>query len=170
MKKKYILLLCLHVFLSSLLVLSASAHGGKTDSNGGHYDDSTGEYHYHHGYPAHDHRDADGDGDVDCPYNFDDKTNHDSNSSDSDSNSATSNSTEPQIAHKKVAFWDVIGVMIIWLFPALGLSQFVLIVLGGLIERIFGEVDENREWIISLIIWGVSFLIIYIFLIWDTLK
>ena len=31
------------------------AHSGGTDSNGGHYDRSTGEYHYHHGYPAHQH-------------------------------------------------------------------------------------------------------------------
>lgn len=30
-------------------------HSGKTDGNGGHYDHSTGEYHYHHGYPAHQH-------------------------------------------------------------------------------------------------------------------
>jgi hypothetical protein len=31
------------------------AHPGRTDSDGGHYDHSTGEYHYHHGYPAHQH-------------------------------------------------------------------------------------------------------------------
>ena len=41
------------------LVLSISfvslAHSGRTDSAGGHYDRSTGEYHYHHGYPAHQH-------------------------------------------------------------------------------------------------------------------
>lgn len=30
-------------------------HSGGTDSQGGHYDHSTGEYHYHHGKPAHDH-------------------------------------------------------------------------------------------------------------------
>jgi hypothetical protein len=39
----------------------AFAHPGKTDKNGGHTDKSTGEYHYHHGYEAHQH-----DGDV-CP-------------------------------------------------------------------------------------------------------
>lgn len=31
------------------------AHSGRTDSSGGHYNHSTGEYHYHHGYPAHQH-------------------------------------------------------------------------------------------------------------------
>lgn len=50
------------------LALSASAHSGKTDVNGGHYDKSTGIYHYHHGYPAHQHTGGR------CPYDFDDKT------------------------------------------------------------------------------------------------
>lgn len=54
------------------LTLPASAHKGRTDANGGHYDHSTGEYHYHHGYPAHQHINGA------CPYNFDDKTNHSS--------------------------------------------------------------------------------------------
>jgi hypothetical protein len=39
-----------------------------TDGNGGHYNSSTGEYHYHHGYPAHSHTNG-----V-CPYEYDDKT------------------------------------------------------------------------------------------------
>lgn len=50
------------------------AHPGRTDSNGGHTDHSTGEYHYHHGYPAHQHTDMDDDGVLDCPYLFDNKT------------------------------------------------------------------------------------------------
>lgn len=61
-----VLFLCLSVV--------ASAHPGKTDSDGGHTDHSTGEYHYHHGYSAHQHSDVDGDGVLDCPYLFDDKT------------------------------------------------------------------------------------------------
>lgn len=44
------------------------AHTGRTDLNGGHYNRSTGEYHYHHGYPAHQHTNGA------CPYDFDDKT------------------------------------------------------------------------------------------------
>lgn len=58
--------------------LSASAHGGRTDENGGHVDSSTGDYHYHHGYPAHAHFDIDGDGIIDCPYHFVDLTDHSS--------------------------------------------------------------------------------------------
>ncbi len=51
-----------------LLTSFASAHSGKTDANGGHWDNSTGEYHYHHGYPAHQHTNGI------CPYDYDDQT------------------------------------------------------------------------------------------------
>lgn len=56
--------------LSSFAVL----HSGRTDGNGGHFNHSTGEYHYHHGYSAHDHYDMNGDGIVDCPYYFKNNT------------------------------------------------------------------------------------------------
>jgi hypothetical protein len=69
------LALCLH------LPVIAFAHPGGTDSSGGHIDHDTGDYHYHHGYPAHDHYDMNGDGIVDCPYRFDDKTGSSSNES-----------------------------------------------------------------------------------------
>lgn len=64
------------LLLLAILVTPAFAHPGRTDSNGGHYDRSTGKYHYHHGYPAHQHYDINGDGTPDCPYNFKDTTSH----------------------------------------------------------------------------------------------
>lgn len=88
-------------FLSVLLLVTPIlAHAGKTDSKGGHTDSSTGDYHYHHGYSAHDHYDMDGDGIADCPYLFDDKTGSSSGSSsgtsstDSVSNSSHSTRNE----------------------------------------------------------------------------
>ena len=66
------LLIALAICLN--LPVIAFAHPGRTDSSGGHTDHSSGDYHYHHGYPSHDHYDMDGDGIVDCPYRFDDKT------------------------------------------------------------------------------------------------
>lgn len=71
------------ITLVAVLVSFTVLHSGKTDSHGGHYNHSTGEYHYHHGYSAHDHYDMDGDGIVDCPYSFKDNTNK-SNSESSD--------------------------------------------------------------------------------------
>lgn len=73
MKRKnipYLLLLFLYLLFAASLIVYA--HPGKTDANGGHYDHSTGEYHYHHGYPAHQHPNGI------CPYNYDDKTRSDS--------------------------------------------------------------------------------------------
>lgn len=58
------------IIVASLIILlpaSIFAHPGRTDSNGGHYNRSTGEYHYHHGYPEHQHKNG-----V-CPY--EEKTN-----------------------------------------------------------------------------------------------
>lgn len=62
--RKIVLMIC----ALALLSMCASAHPGDTDENGGHYDHSTGEYHYHHGYPAHQHT-----GGV-CPYDYDNRT------------------------------------------------------------------------------------------------
>lgn len=74
MRKTLAVSLCFILLL--ILTVTARAHSGRTDGNGGHTDHSTGEYHYHHGYSAHEHYDMDGDGDIDCPYEFDDKTDH----------------------------------------------------------------------------------------------
>lgn len=62
------------IIMALLLLTVVSAHPGRTDSHGGHYDSETGEYHYHHGYAAHQHTDLNDDGIPDCPYDFDDKT------------------------------------------------------------------------------------------------
>lgn len=64
-----IIFLLLFTLLMGIPVL---AHSGGTNSDGGHYDHSTGEYHYHHGQPAHDHPNGE------CPYSS-------SNSASSDS-------------------------------------------------------------------------------------
>lgn len=67
------LLFVLTLLLSFPLVVYA--HSGGTDANGGHYNRSTGEYHYHHGYSAHLHP-----GGV-CPYDYNDRTGYSSSPS-----------------------------------------------------------------------------------------
>ena len=81
--------LAILLLLAFLLAMPVHAHPGKTDSNGGHWDYSTGEYHYHHGYTEHQHWDMNDDGILDCPYNFENKTNE--NNSASSENNATNN-------------------------------------------------------------------------------
>lgn len=75
-----------------IYVVPVLAHSGRTDSQGGHYDSETGEYHFHHGYPAHQHYDIDGDGKPDCPYDFVDKTGSRSGSSSGSSAKAAKDS------------------------------------------------------------------------------
>lgn len=80
MKKAVIVVLIL------LLCHVAFAHSGGTDSKGGHTDRSTGEYHYHHGYSAHQHENG-----V-CPYDNDDKTTSSGSSTRSSSGSTATTS------------------------------------------------------------------------------
>lgn len=56
------------IVTATLFSFAVLAHPGDTDNQGGHTDHSTGQYHFHHGYPPHQHT-----GGV-CPYEFDDKT------------------------------------------------------------------------------------------------
>lgn len=111
-----VLLLC--VFPS--LISVAYSHPGNTDSSGGHYNRSTGEYHYHHGYPEHQHYDTDGNGSIDCPYDFDDQTGRNSGSSSSSSKTPTKPTTSkaPE-AKKKTTFGEVLLYIFVVPFVAL---------------------------------------------------
>ncbi len=84
-------------FLLISLVIPVFAHPGSLDENGGHYDRSTGEYHYHHGYSAHQH--TNGECPYDFHYNVDDDYNPNKNSSSSSSSSYTP--TEPTTKNSK---------------------------------------------------------------------
>lgn len=86
--------------LCLLLSVVVSAHPGGTDSQGGHIDHSTGKYHYHHGYSAHQHYDMDGDGKSDCPYLFDDKTNSSGNKTESSGNKTQSSENKTESSSK----------------------------------------------------------------------
>lgn len=54
--------------LAFALSTTVFAHPGRTDSSGGHYNRKTGEYHYHHGFEAHQHVNGE------CPFDFVDMT------------------------------------------------------------------------------------------------
>lgn len=131
MKKLFIIL---SIVLVSLLLLNffVSAHSGKTDSNGGHYDHSTGEYHYHHGYPAHNHYDMDGDGRKDCPYGFNDKTNSNSNTS----------TSKPKNQKRGIDFGSVV-IAILLLVPISLISAWLLYTLFAIIMIIIQAITQN---------------------------
>ena len=54
------------LLIFALLCALIYPHPGRTDEDGGHYNRSTGEYHYHHGYPEHQHPNSM------CPYEISD--------------------------------------------------------------------------------------------------
>ena len=103
------------VFLVSV-PLSVFAHSGGTDENGGHFDASTGEYHYHHGYPAHDHADGE------CPYDFVDNVDHDhGETSDSSSISTpTKHSNNNDSKKPRLTWWQILLAIVLnalWIVP-----------------------------------------------------
>ena len=108
MKKMLAILFC---FI--LVFTCASAHPGRTDANGGHWDHSTGEYHSHHGYEAHQHPDGI------CPYDYDDQTGTNSGTSSNnvtasaDTESASSQSmpydpSEAPVGYPEAVNYDVV--------------------------------------------------------------
>lgn len=132
--KKHLYIIFIVALCISLLAIVVSAHPGRTDYNGGHYDHSTGEYHYHHGYPAHDHYDMDGDGDIDCPYKFNDKANHNSSSG----KPQTKPSTNQQGADTEYAKEPTLGEIILIILKIIGISLIVFF-LGWFIWAIINE-------------------------------
>ena len=110
----------LALFLCFLLLVPvvAFAHPGNTDSRGGHFDRDTGEYHFHHGYPAHQHRNGQ------CPYDHDDRTGERSGSSSSGNRSNSSRTGSNSIGSDgwSVSFLDILPY--IFVFFCLGLFFF----------------------------------------------
>lgn len=133
--KKGILYIVL-CFVLCLFANVASAHSGKTDFNGGHYDQTFNEYHYHHGYPAHQHYDMDGDGVIDCLYGFNDNTNLNSNSSfgsnDTTNNNSITSESNTANAKDKITFGKVVGVILL-IIPLSLMTLYVLYISLGLI-------------------------------------
>lgn len=123
------------ILITTLLLLSlgvpAFAHSGGTDSQGGHTNHSTGEYHFHHGMSAHQHPNGI------CPYSssnsssgssssggsssYSSNTNHSASSYSSSSttsyssskNSQSATSSKPKITLSG-AFWSAVGVFILY--------------------------------------------------------
>lgn len=142
MKKK----ICCVALALLLLITPAHAHSGRTDSNGGHYDHSTGEYHYHHGYPAHQHPNG-----V-CPYDFDDKTGQSSGTSggggtSSGSQEIQSNSSEND--NKKFDLFDFLSSFLFWVVMAGVILYYVWFLIylpvKALVKYIRGKLEKKKN-------------------------
>ena len=122
--KKSLIIFCVVIMCLLSFSIFITAHSGRTDSHGGHRDNSTGEYHYHHGYSAHQHYDMDGDGIIDCPYEYKDKTNH-SNTPNNNYTSAVNKDEDTSEHLFEVSFGDILIIIlqIIW-------KSLVLLIVG----------------------------------------
>lgn len=138
MKKTISFLLAL--ILISSLMLVAYAHPGNADWRGGHIDHSTGGYHYHHGYSAHQHKDMDGDGILDCPYNFEKRENQSSGSSYKSYRSLPSHTPAP--TSKPLSFSYVADLIFSVL---LAFGGFYLIFVGPVISLIKKRRQERKR-------------------------
>ncbi len=154
MKCKTVLVTSIAIMLVVTLISYAHAHSGKTDFKGGHYDRSSGGYHFHHGYSAHQHYDGE------CPYKLDDKTNHNSGSSNSDSTNSSStnhgsnsnNSSINNIKHTEdtLTFGDII-IKALLFFPFLFLSFCILSIFNPLVNGTINISNERASNILYIV-------------------
>lgn len=159
---RHLLSVALILLCFSFLSVIAYAHPGGTDSSGGHYNRSTGEYHYHHGHSAHDHYDMDGDGVIDCPYDFEDATKKRAGSSQKDK-SATLPTAEPndgvETRFRNVSFFDWVSALAESFFPSLALSFILICLLSIPAQILFSE--QILKNCFGLFFW-VIFIIVYV--------
>ena len=116
-------------------------HSGGTDSNGGHYDHSTGEYHYHHGMPAHQHNE-----DGSCPYDEPEEENIEYDEDEYDYyQSSDYNDTSYEQESSSESSNGILDIIREWnyiIYPAGAIIIiFIIIILNG--KR--NKVDENSD-------------------------
>lgn len=116
MKKIHFILLLMFLLACTITVY---AHPGGTDSDGGHYNHSTGEYHYHHGRPAHQHENG-----V-CPY--DDNSSGDNSPQASHENDTyVSNDDKELSIAKKLLFFSIAELIFLFIGIVLAKLQSLL--------------------------------------------
>lgn len=147
MKQKISLYFTVLIVSVILLPIAASAHKGRTDDYGGHYDGSAGEYHYHHGFDAHQHYDINGDGIPDCPYDYEDRTNHSSGSSGGSGNyTAVTVETNPPeyftiVKDKEVPVYRIP----MWIYVTFGIILIVIGIMVMIIRMLSRDNEEQKK-------------------------
>lgn len=150
MKKLFVLFV---IILSLCTTMTIFAHPGRTDSAGGHTDHSTGEYHYHHNYPAHQHPNGI------CPYGNVDKTDSHYSSSDNITSGKSSGDGFIPSEHPILMFLGCVLLYVIF---------YALMKLKEWISSFHGE--KKNEMLTRVILIGIVFIIIILMLISDWLS
>ena len=148
--KKVIIFLTI-VFLFASFSVYVYAHPGKTDSNGGHNDRQNGDYHYHHGYPAHSHIDG-----V-CPYDYDDKTDHSYNSDNSGNSSNDESIKTSQIKFSSIG--DLIGKIVTSLLESIAIFFAIGILVIIVCQFFFPKFSDKAFKAVTVIIAIISIIL-----------
>ncbi len=155
----------LSVILLTLLLaglpLTVYAHPGATDDYGGHHDydnvSGLGDYHYHHGHPAHLHPDG-----V-CPYDYDDQTDHSPGASSSSVRSASA-STQ-QLLDESIQREEETRQRAIAAEQEARDAQLLAEQMEGRAERTQGKLDElKRRSTVATVCAGAVFLLLILLL------
>ena len=149
------------LLLVPFLTLFSFLHRGRTDAWGGHYDNSSGEYHYHHGMPAHEHYDIDGDGVIDCPYSFR------GNSGESEKTNNTSESKHnlkeiiSLIVFSPLIYYSVCAVICAFL-ASCGATDYIERLAKRITKKDLSESALDRFWKIVFVVIGVIGIVIMV--------
>ena len=132
---KKLLCILFTIIISLFTVNVAFAHSGGTDYKGGHWDGD--EYHYHHGYSAHQHKNGE------CPYGFDDAVEY------KKSNTSNKRSSSTKTNQNQSSFMVKIDDDYEWRFSdylLLMLSIVLIAVLGFYSVKMIHEDYQDIEW------------------------
>lgn len=150
---KRFLFVLLAAFIATLFIITSFAHGGRTDSQGGHFDRDTGDYHYHHGYPAHDHYDMDGDGDKDCPYGDYDNTKNNQGGVAKIEKDKTEHNKEAAATTKKEApdkdasntfdIGEFLGIILSSAFISFMITPFIVVLITSIFKKRLNSISEK---------------------------
>lgn len=126
------------LFVCIIFIAPILAHPGGTDGAGGHRNRSTGEYHYHHGYSAHQHIDGE------CPYDFDDRTGLNSGSpSNDDADSQPNKNNDTAKGSWASRGWNIFAVLSFVFFGLPLIVFFVWLLISYVIYKI--KEKKNAE-------------------------
>lgn len=147
------------IFFCFIFCINCYAHGGRLDSNGGHWDHSSGTYHYHDGTSGsknNSNSSSSSNAQNDYYYYYNNSGNNESTTktetTQSSTNQKTSNTTIKNAQQKKAnSVEDYIIIILKWYFIVCGVWLVLNIVLTTMVKILFKDISQE----FSEIMWGI---------------
>lgn len=156
------------IFFCFIFCINCYAHGGRLDSNGGHWDHSSGTYHYHDGTSGSKNNSSNSSSSSssnaqnDYYYYYNSSENNESTTKtetpQSSANQKTSNYTIKNAQQKKAnSIEDYIIIIIKWYFIVCGVWLVLNIILTTMVKILFKDISQE----FSEIMWGIWSFILF---------